>query len=41
MALLDGGADPGLGEPSAIEACLVFRHEEFEGLMREKMERGG
>ena len=32
--LLAGGADPELGEPSAIEACRVFGMAELEGVMR-------
>lgn len=36
-ALLEGGADPELGEPSAIDACRVFKQEEFEGMFREQI----
>lgn len=38
-ALLDGGADPELGEPSAIEACRVFKQEEFEGMFQEQIKK--
>ena len=36
-ALLDGGADPELGEPSALAACKVFKQEEFEAMFREQI----
>jgi hypothetical protein len=35
--LLAGGADPELGEPSAIEACRVFGMAELEGVMAERV----
>lgn len=38
-ALLEGGADPELGQPSAIAACQVFKQEEFEGMFREQITR--
>lgn len=38
-ALLEGGANPELGQPSALEACKVFGLEEFEGMFREQMEK--
>ena len=34
-ALIAGGADPRIGEPSAIDACGVFRMEELRGVMDE------
>jgi len=39
LALLEGGADPSLGEPSALAACQVFKQEEYEGLFRVQIER--
>jgi len=36
-ALLEGGADPELGEPSALAACKVFRQEEFESMFMEQI----
>ncbi len=38
-ALLAGGADPELGEPSALEACKIFKQEEFESMFREQIEK--
>lgn len=37
--LLEGGADPEVGTPSALECCRVFRQEELEGLFRGQVER--
>ena len=37
--LLKGGADPDLGEPSAIQACQIFRQEEFEAMFKEQVEK--
>lgn len=34
-ALIAGGADPRIGEPSAINACGVFRMEELTEIMEE------
>jgi hypothetical protein len=33
------GADPTIGEPSALDATKVFRQERFEGLFNEQVER--
>ena len=38
-ALLAGGADPELGEPSALAACKVFKQEEFEKMFLEQVEK--
>ena len=38
-ALLKGGADPLVGEPSAMDATKVFKQEEFEGMFKEQVER--
>ncbi|KAK5090490.1 hypothetical protein LTR05_000662 [Lithohypha guttulata] len=38
-ALLEGGADPRIGEPSALEACKVFKQEEFEAMFLEQVEK--
>lgn len=38
-ALLEGNADPDIGEPSAIEACRVFRQDEFEAMFSQQSER--
>lgn len=38
-ALLEGGADPELGEPSALEACAVFKQEEFEAMFKRQVEK--
>jgi len=37
--LLEAGADPELGEPSALDATKVFRQEEYEGMFREQIEK--
>ena len=37
--LLSHGADPDLGEPSAIQACQIFRQEEFEAMFKEQVEK--
>ena len=37
LALLEGGADPEVGQPSALEACRVFKQEEFEGMFVEQV----
>ena len=43
--LLEGGADPELGSPNAVEACRVFGLGEWEGWMvervRERKEKEG
>jgi len=33
------GADPTIGEPSALDATKVFRQERFEGMFREQVEK--
>lgn len=38
-ALLEGGADPEIGQPSAIAACQVFKQEAYEALFREQAEK--
>jgi len=38
-ALLAGNADPRIGEPSALDACKVFKQEEFEGIFNEQVEK--
>lgn len=38
-ALLVGGADPEMGEPSALDACRIFKQEEFESMFKEHIER--
>lgn len=38
-ALLAGGADPEMGEPSALDACRIFKQEDFEGMFRQHIER--
>lgn len=38
-ALLIGGANPELGQPSALEACRVFGQEEFESMFRQQVEK--
>lgn len=37
--LLEGGADPELGQPSAMEACKVFKQEQFEKLFEQQIEK--
>lgn len=38
-ALLEGGADPEIGQPSALAACEVFKQEAYEALFREQIEK--
>lgn len=38
-ALLEGGADPEIGQPSAIAACQVFKQEAYEALFREQIDK--
>lgn len=38
-ALLAGGADPEVGEPSALDACKIFKQEEFESMFNKQVER--
>jgi len=38
-ALLAGNADPAIGQPSALDACEVFKQEEFAGMFKEQVER--
>ena len=38
-ALLEGGADPEIGTPSALAACQVFKQEEYEALFKEQTEK--
>lgn len=38
-ALLEGGADPEIGTPSALAACQIFKQEEFEALFRDQVEK--
>jgi hypothetical protein len=33
------GADPTIGEPSALDATKVFRQEKFEGMFVEQIEK--
>ncbi len=33
------GADPTIGEPSALDATKVFRQERFEGMFKEQIEK--
>ncbi|ERF75971.1 hypothetical protein EPUS_01337 [Endocarpon pusillum Z07020] len=40
-ALLEGGADPTIGEPSALDATKIFRQERFEGMFKEQIEKLG
>lgn len=39
QALLEGGADPEVGEPSALAACQVFKQEAYEAAFREQIEK--
>lgn len=39
QVLLDGGADPEVGEPNALQATQVFKQEEYEGMFREQIEK--
>lgn len=36
--LLAGGADPRLGEPSALDACRLFKQEEFDSMFKQQVE---
>lgn len=38
-ALLEGGADPEIGQPNAIAACQVFKQEAYEALFREQVDK--
>lgn len=33
------GADPTIGEPSALDATKVFKQERFEGMFRDQVEK--
>ena len=33
------GADPTIGEPSALDATKIFRQERFEGMFKEQIEK--
>jgi hypothetical protein len=36
---MDQGADPTIGEPSALDATKIFRQEKFEGMFVEQVEK--
>lgn len=37
LALLNGGADPETGEPSAIQACEIFKQDDLKSLFEEQI----
>lgn len=38
-ALLEGGADPEIGEPTALAACDVFKMAEFRAMFETQIEK--